>query len=58
VVQKGRKRKVMSNEHTNQMDDVGVLGARYPDKEIVRLDIAVDEGLVVDRLDSGDLMCG
>jgi len=48
----------MSNEHTNQMDDVGVLGARYPDKEIVRLDIAVDEGLVVDRLDSGDLMCG
>jgi hypothetical protein len=29
------------------MNDIGILRARDPNKEVIRLDIAVDEGLVV-----------
>lgn len=32
------------------MDDVGILRARDPDKEVVGFDIAVYERLVMDRL--------
>jgi len=45
----------MNLGHTNQMDDVGILRAGDPDKEVVGFDIAVYERLVVDRLNPGNL---
>lgn len=38
------------------MDDISILRARDPDKKIVGLDVAIYEGLVVDRLNSRNLM--
>ena len=38
------------------MDDISIFRARDPDKEIVGLDVAIYEGLVMDRLNSRDLM--
>ena len=40
---------------TDKVNDIGVLGAGYANEEIVGLNVAVDERLVVDRLDAGDL---
>ncbi len=40
------------------MDDISIFRARDPDKEIVGLDVAIYEGLVMDRLNSRDLMGG
>jgi hypothetical protein len=34
------------------MDDIGTLGARAADEEVVGLDVAVDEVLLVDGLNS------
>jgi hypothetical protein len=40
------------------MNDVSIFRGRDPDKEIVGLDVAIYEGLVMDRLDSRNLMRG
>ena len=40
------------------MDDISILRARDPDQKIVGLDIAIYEGLVMDRLNSSDLIGG
>ena len=47
----------MDDGRTDQMDDIGILRARDPDKEIVGLDVAVYERLVMDGLNSGNLIC-
>lgn len=39
------------------MDDIGILRARDSDKEVVGLDVAVYERLVMDRLNPRNLMC-
>ena len=52
------KKKIRAHEHTDQMDDIGILRARDPDKKIVGFDVAVYEGLVMDRLNSRNLMGG
>ena len=44
-------------KHTNQMDDISIFRAGDPDEEIVGLDVAIYEGLVMNRLNSGNLMC-
>ena len=46
-----------SHEHTDQMDNIGILRARDPDEEIVGLDVTVYERLVMDRLNPGNLTC-
>jgi hypothetical protein len=38
------------------MYDISILRAGDPDKEIVGLDVAIYEGLVMDRLNSSNLM--
>jgi hypothetical protein len=40
------------------MNDISILRARDPDKKIVGLDVAVYEGLVMNRLNSRNLMRG
>ena len=40
---------------TNYMDSVSVFLTGDTDQEVVWLDIAVDQRLVVNRLDAGDL---
>jgi hypothetical protein len=47
----------MDDGRTDQMDDIGILRARDPDKEIVGLNVAVYERLVMDGLNSGNLIC-
>jgi hypothetical protein len=39
------------------MDDISILRTGDPDKKVVGLDIAIYEGLVMDRLNSSNLMC-
>lgn len=39
----------------NDMYNVGGLRPRFPNQEIVRLDVPIDKVLVVDRLNTGDL---
>lgn len=53
---KGRTKR-MDDGRTDQMDDIGILRARDPDKEIVGLNVTIYERLVMDRLNSGNLMC-
>jgi hypothetical protein len=38
------------------MDDIGILRSGDPDKKIVGLDVTIYEGLVMDRLNSSNLM--
>jgi hypothetical protein len=38
------------------MDDISILGTGNPDKKIVRLDVTIYEGFVMDRLNSRNLM--
>ena len=38
------------------MDDISILGAGNPDKKIVGFDVTINEGLVMDRLNSSNLM--
>ena len=40
---------------TDKVNDIGVLCAGYANEEVVGLNVAVDERLVVDGLDAGDL---
>ena len=40
------------------MDDISIFRARNTDEKIVGLDVTVYEGLVVDRLNSSNLMRG
>ena len=39
----------------DDVDNIGGLGGRSADEEIVRLDVSVDHVLLVDGLDSGEL---
>jgi hypothetical protein len=48
----------MAHELTDQMDDISILRTRDPYKKIVGLDVAIYEGLVMDRLNSRNLMGG
>jgi hypothetical protein len=41
--------------HTDYMDRVGRLGAWHTNEEVVRLDIAVDQRLLMNGLHAGDL---
>ena len=38
------------------MDDISILGAGNPDKKIVGLDVTINEGFVMHRLNSSNLM--
>jgi hypothetical protein len=38
------------------MNDVGILRSRHSYKEVVWLDVAINEGLVMDGLNSGNLI--
>jgi hypothetical protein len=49
-------RDITEQIHTDYIDDVGTLGAGGADEEVIGLDIAVNEGLVVDGLYAGKLM--
>ena len=40
---------------TDDVDGISGLGVRYTDQEVVRLDVTVDQGLLVDGLHAGDL---
>ena len=40
---------------TDDMDGVGSLGSWDTDQEVIRFDVAINEGLVVDGLDTSDL---
>jgi hypothetical protein len=40
------------------MDDISILRGRDPDKKVVGLDVAIYEGLVMDRLNPSDLIGG
>ena len=53
-----RKKSLKAQELTDQVDDISILRAGDPDKKIVGFDIAVYEGLVMDRLNSRNLMRG
>ena len=43
------------DRHTDYVDCVGILGAGDADEKIIGLDVAVNEGLVMDGLDTRDL---
>ncbi len=45
-------------EHTNYVDDISVLGAWHSYEEVVWFDIAVNEGFVMNGLDTSDLSGG
>lgn len=45
----------MEVRRTDEVDDIGVLGTRYANEEIVGLNVAVDEGLVMYGLYAGNL---
>lgn len=47
---------LLSHAEIDDMDDIGGLGAGPTDEEIVGLDIAVYEVLLVDCLDAGELL--
>ena len=50
LIRLGRKR-----VPTDDVDGISGLGVRYTDQEVVRLDVTVDQGLLVDGLHTGDL---
>jgi len=52
------EKRIKAQELTDQVDDISILRARDPNKKIVGFDIAIYEGLVMDRLNSRNLMRG
>lgn len=46
---------LLSHTKVDDVDDVGALGARTTNEEVVGLDVAVNEILLVDGLDAGKL---
>ena len=40
---------------TDEVNDIGVLGTGHANEEVVGFDVAVDEGFLVDRLDTRHL---
>lgn len=46
---------LLGHAEINNMDDVGCLGAGATDEEVVRLDVTVDEVLLVDCLNARQL---
>lgn len=43
---------------TDEVDGIGIFASWHTDEEVVGLDVAVDEGLFVDRLYTGNLRKG
>jgi len=46
---------LLGHAKVDNVDDIGGFGARAPNEEIVRLDVSVDQVLLVDRLNPGEL---
>lgn len=51
-------KRTRAQELTDQMNDISILRARDTNEKIVGLDVAIYEGLVMDRLNSRNLMQG